>query len=262
MNIFLDIETVPPQRDDLRLEVVSAIIDRHHKAIEALDAEIAAIAPPANYKDPAKIAEWNESERPKKVASLEAKKASERAGHLAAQTDAIAQTALDGFYGQIVCISYAIDEEAPVSIYRQGWETAERAILEDFFTALKLIYNPSKMERPVFVGHNHVAFDLPFIYKRAVINQIAPPAVLPINCKPWDDRVFDTMVKAAGDKGRIGMDRLCRVLGIPGKGDGMDGSKVLGACQEGRIDEVAAYCAADVIRTREIYNRLTFKAPR
>ena len=84
------------------------------------------------------------------------------------------------------------------------------------------------MRRPIFVGHNLVNFDLPFIYRRAVILGIQPPAFLPINPSPFNEYVFDTMLQWAGSKGRISMQNLCEALGIPGKetdGD-IDGSKV------------------------------------
>lgn len=54
------------------------------------------------------------------------------------------------------------------------------------------------------------------------------------------------------------MDRLCRVLGIPGKGDGPSGADVWPMVQAGKLDEVTAYCRADVERTRSLYQRLTF----
>ena len=58
------------------------------------------------------------------------------------------------------------------------------------------------------------------------------------------------------------MDRLCRALGLPQKGDeigeDIDGSKVWDFVQAGRLDDVATYCCGDVERVREVYNRLTF----
>ena len=53
------------------------------------------------------------------------------------------------------------------------------------------------------------------------------------------------------------MDRLCKILGIPGKGD-MDGSRVWPMVQSGKIAAVADYCRGDVDRTRAIHKRMTF----
>ena len=48
------------------------------------------------------------------------------------------------------------------------------------------------------------------------------------------------------------------MLNIEQKGD-IDGSKVWKAVQDGRIDEVAEYCAKDVERVRAIYKRMNFE---
>ena len=54
------------------------------------------------------------------------------------------------------------------------------------------------------------------------------------------------------------LNKLCQVLNIEQKGD-IDGSKVWQAVRDGRIDEVAEYCAKDVERVRAIYKRMNFE---
>jgi len=53
------------------------------------------------------------------------------------------------------------------------------------------------------------------------------------------------------------MDRLCKVLGIDGKGN-FDGSMVADEWTNGSKEKVISYCCDDVARTRAIYKRLTF----
>jgi predicted PolB exonuclease-like 3'-5' exonuclease len=76
--------------------------------------------------------------------------------------------------------------------------------------------------------------------------------------------VFDTMLAWAGGRGRVGQDKLCRVLGIDAKGselgDEIDGSKVWDYIKDGRIADVAKYCGGDVNRARDLHRRLTFTA--
>jgi 3'-5' exonuclease len=48
---------------------------------------------------------------------------------------------------------------------------------------------------------------------------------------------------------------LCRVMGLPGKPDGIAGSEVEKYCREGRIAEVAAYCETDVVNTYRVWLR-------
>ena len=55
---------------------------------------------------------------------------------------------------------------------------------------------------------------------------------------------------------RVSMDKLCRALGIPGKGD-FDGSMVASTWPTDP-EKVIAYCKEDVERTRQIFNRLTW----
>ena len=55
---------------------------------------------------------------------------------------------------------------------------------------------------------------------------------------------------------RGSMDRICRALGIPGKGD-FDGSMVATTWPVDP-EKVIAYCKDDVERTRQMYKRLTF----
>lgn len=160
------------------------------------------------------------------------------------------KTSFDATQGQICCIGYAFDDG-----FTHSCVGDEKDILQNFFSALVSEFDARR--RPMFIGHNHVAFDLPFIFRRAVILGVEPPRFLPSIPRPWDESVFDTMFQWAGHGNRISMDALCKALGIPGK-DGMDGSKVCDAYLEGRISEIAEYCRGDVERTRQIYRRMTF----
>ena len=84
---------------------------------------------------------------------------------------------------------------------------------------------------------------------------------MPFDAKPWSDNVFDTMTKWAGQGGRVSLNKLCEVFDMPLKGaefdEEFDGSMVWDAVQSGNIEKVATYCAGDVYRTREIYNKLS-----
>ena len=48
---------------------------------------------------------------------------------------------------------------------------------------------------------------------------------------------------------------LCRVMGLPGKPDGIGGADVERWCREGRVAEVAAYCETDVVNTYRVWLR-------
>ena len=214
---FFDIETIPAQDPAIKAELA------------------AAVTAPAQYKKPESIAEW-----------------------LAANRDAEAEaawlkTSFDGGVGQVVCIGFA-DGDGKAHSYSVDnlTNTAERRVLEDFFCVVV------DAGHRTYVGHNIIGFDLPFIWKRCMVLGIKPPGFFPRNPKPWSELVQDTMLlwdptqRAGGS-----MDRICRLLGIPGKGD-ISGADVWPMVQAGRLDEVAAYCRGDVERTRAMFQRMTF----
>ncbi|MDD4971875.1 MAG: ribonuclease H-like domain-containing protein [Paludibacter sp.] len=190
------------------------------------------IKPPATMKKAETIAQWVENEKQQAV------------------DDAVLKTSFDGAYGQICCIGWAIDDSDV--FYSIG---SESEIINEFFDSLYL-NNPRNLD-PIFVGHNVSAFDLRFLFQRAIILGIKPPSFIPFNAKSWDSQIFDTMTYFAGFGNRISLDKLCKVLGIEGK-TGMDGSDVWPEYQAGNIDKIAEYCRHDVEITRAVYKRLTF----
>jgi len=113
-----------------------------------------------------------------------------------------------------------------------------------------------------FIGHNIWAFDLPFIYKRSIINGVKPRRDISF-ARYRNTPIYDTMMewdlwnmKTYGQK----LDTLAKVLGLPTSKDDMDGSMVWQYFQEGRIDEICRYCMKDVELTRKVYYRMTFEA--
>lgn len=232
--VVVDIETIPAQDPAIRAEIERSVM------------------PPKTLKKAESIAAWEAEDRPMAIEERWRK------------------TALDGGRGHIAVLSWAIDNEPPQAEFCEEWFGAEPAILRGFFDQvtekLKARHTAGDSRRPVIVGHNHVAFDLRFIYQRCVVLGIEPAWWLPVNPKPWDtDVVFDTMVAWAGARDYVRMDDICAALGIGGKGsefDGeedIDGSRVWDYVRDGKIDIVAKYCNGDVERTRQMFKRMTFQ---
>jgi len=263
-TIYLDIETIPTQLQALREELVKPTMDFYAGKESALKAELEQIRPPANYKDPAKIAEWDKTERPKKEEGLRAQITACQAEAVAKVEECWRKSSLDGALGQIVCIGYAFDDGKPFSFFdERDYLTlkAESRILREFYQSLEIVPEGER-HLVCWVGHNILDFDLRFLFQRSVIHGIRPPRWIPFDAKPWGDRVYDTMLAWAGPRGRIGQDKVCRVLGIESKGselgDEIDGSKVWDFIKAGRIGDVATYNGGDVHRARELHRRLTF----
>jgi len=220
-NIYFDIETLPS--DD------SGII-----------ADIAAgIKPPGNLKKAETIEAWERDEKPGAV------------------LEAVKKTGLDGTFGRICCIGFAVNDDAADVRYGDEAET-----ITAFFAWLieaARISDYTERQSAIFIGHNILSFDLRFLWQRCVVNGIRPPAFIPFNAKPWDGKVLDTMTAWNPERERrISLDKLCLALGVPSSKGDMDGSKVAEYWQAGRHQEVAAYCMADVEAVRQCHKRMVF----
>ncbi len=109
---------------------------------------------------------------------------------------------------------------------------------------------------PRLVTFNGNGFDLPVLRYRAMLHRIPAPG---LHARPYFNRyandaldLFDVL-GSFGSGGKIKLDELSRVLGLAGKPDGIDGSKVEAMIAAGQIDEVARYCETDVVNTYRLW---------
>lgn len=159
-------------------------------------------------------------------------------------------TALDGTTGRILSIAYQVeDQPAKAHIDEQN----EIALLQWFFNTLPQDIGRHK---PFFAGHN-LAWDLKFIWRRAVILNVPPPFALPFKGRHGND-YWCTMEAWCGYGERITQDKLAKALGLPGKPDTIDGSKVCDYWLAGRYGEILFYNRDDVVQNMQIYRRQSF----
>lgn len=159
-------------------------------------------------------------------------------------------TSFEGTFGRICCIGI-IKENYKGIIKKEVFTGKEKDILTDFWKEAE------DVER--FIGHNIWAFDLPFIYKRSIINQVRPRN---LNFARYRNMpIYDTMCEwelwNLGAKQKL--DTLAKVMGLPTSKDEMDGSMVWQYYQDGRIADIAKYCMKDVELSRKIYYKMTFE---
>ncbi len=160
----------------------------------------------------------------------------------------LAQTSFDGGFGRIVCISYAINDDAIQTL--SGIETK---ILQDFWDVAKNI--------GLFIGFNIMEFDLRFIYQRSIVLQVKPSVNL-IFARYRNAPMYDIMHewKKWNMSTSISLDTLAKILKLPTSKDGeIKGENVAQAFKDGRIAEICAYCEKDVSLTRKIYKRMIFE---
>lgn len=212
INVFLDIETAPTTD-------------------AALIAEIeAGVTAPAQYKKPESIEAW--------MAENGAK----------AKAEAVGRTALDGTFGELLCIGYAVEDRRARVVWRGAHR--EGTLLRRFARQLMADLNEQGLTGTVrWVGHNVTDFDLPFLFKRSVVCGVATPFLV----ADGDFRriSYDTMRAWAGWKGYVKQTDLERALGIA-REDEIDGSQVATA----RPEQVIRHCRQDVQNVRKIYKRL------
>ena len=160
-------------------------------------------------------------------------------------------TSFEGTFGRICCIGI-IKEGLKGITKKEVFLGTEKEILTQFWK--------TAVDVQQFVGHNIWNFDLPFIYKRSIINGVKPR---------WDISfaryrnipIYDTQQEWElwGYQKAQKLDTLAKVLGLPTSKDEMDGSMVWKYYQEGRIDEICKYCMKDVELTRQVYYKMTFE---
>jgi len=222
MHLYLDIETVPTDRADVRAYIA------------------ATVSPPGNISKAETIAKWNEESRP------------------AAVEEAVAKTGLDGSFGRVCVIGWAYDDGPVQSMHDIA---SESELLHAFAEQLNVWVPIGEQYTTAVIGHNVSSFDLRFLTQRFIVNGIKPPLLIQraAQAKPWEaDKVFDTMIQWAGVGNRISLEKLCLALSIPSPKSDITGATVAAAVSDGRIAEVAAYCERDVEAVRAVYRRMTF----
>lgn len=168
-------------------------------------------------------------------------------------------------FGKIICICigyFSSSGDVPMTTNLFFGENENR-VLNDFIKSIHQL----KKKKIVFAGHNIREFDLPFICRRLLINNIPIPDFLDLqNTKPWDNTIIDTFQYwRFGDyKNYTSLKLLAKVLDIPSSKDDIDGSMVGplywetdSIQKEMNLLRIADYCQKDVEVTTKILFRLT-----
>lgn len=161
-------------------------------------------------------------------------------------------------FGKIVCLSvgYFVNKGDIRNFRVTSFFGDEKKILKDFSN---LLANHFNLASHVLCGHNAKEFDIPFIARRMIINQIPIPNKLNLfGKKPWEIPHLDTLElwKFGDYKHFTSLKLLTKILGIASPKGDIDGSQVAQVFYvEKDIDRIVTYCEKDVIAVAQIFLR-------
>ena len=162
-------------------------------------------------------------------------------------------------FGKIICISvgYFVIKGDIRNFRVTSFFGDEPKLLKEFNNLLNNHFNGPQH---VLCGHNAKEFDIPFLARRMIINQIAIPDKLNLfGKKPWEIPHLDTLElwKFGDYKHFTSLKLMCKVLGIPSPKGDIDGSQVGHVFYvEKDIDRIVTYCEKDTIAVAQIFLRL------
>ena len=156
---------------------------------------------------------------------------------------------------KIVCIGALVASRQP-----EGWrvdalgaphvgERSETELISAFVEKVGQL-------RPQLVTFNGHSFDLPVLRYRAMVNRVAAGG---LQVRPYFHRYTDDALDLCdalgsfGPTGKVKLDELSKILGLTGKPEGVDGSRVEEMVLAGQIEEVGRYCESDVLNTYRVW---------
>jgi hypothetical protein len=165
------------------------------------------------------------------------------------------KSSFDGTFSRIVCIGLIMLTDAMEAQGAVAWYGAnEKELLRQFWARLGQI-------RPgLYITHNGLGFDLPFIRKRSVIHQVKPTVEISL-AKFRAEPVYDTMAVWSNweQRGWVKLDVLARALNVETKSG--SGRQVAEMWARGQGKDIADYCLQDTYVTYACYCRMNFREP-
>lgn len=164
-------------------------------------------------------------------------------------------------FGKVVCIGMGIFNSKT-----NDWELRlksicnkdEKVLLTEFVAIVQQLEKQHK--DVIFCGHNIKEFDIPYLCRRMLINEIALPKSMHLSGKkPWEINHLDTLeLWRFGDyKHYTSLELMAAVLGIETPKDDIDGSMVNAVFwEEDNLEKISVYCLKDVLTTAKVYLKL------
>ena len=156
---------------------------------------------------------------------------------------------------KIVCIGALVASRQP-----EGWRVdalgaphmAERTEAE----LISAFAEKVGQLRPQLVTWNGHSFDLPVLRYRAMVNRVSAEG---LQVRQYFHRYTEDALDLCDvlgsyvPGGKVKLDEVSKILGLTGKPEGIDGSRVEEMVLAGQIEEVARYCENDVLNTYRVW---------
>lgn len=171
------------------------------------------------------------------------------------EDDKYEQSAFDGTFSRIVCIGLLVFSDAMEFRCAVSWYGAhEQELLRLFWARL------AELRPTLFITHNGLGFDLPFLKKRSIIHRVKPSMDISL-ARFRTEPVYDVMTVWSNwdTRGWVKLDVLARALQVETKSG--SGKQVAEMWAQGRRREIAEYCLQDTYVTYACYQRMTFRTP-
>lgn len=162
-------------------------------------------------------------------------------------------------FAKVVCVTIGMVKSDGVYI-QSYYGDLEKDVLAEVSSALNALFK--KYPNLVICGHSILGFDIPFLIRRFIVNQIrVPKSINVIGEKPWNlsDRFLDIAEwwKSTGFYGAS----LCNIttaLDIESPKQEIDGSKVSNTYYKikGGLTKIVKYCEEDVFACIKITQHL------
>lgn len=167
-------------------------------------------------------------------------------------------------FNKLICLSYGYYNDIEFvtkSLYSKSADEFETLnLIKEFFDKVKH-YEDTKGHKYIFCGYSIKKFDLPFIFRRMVINNIKVPVIISdlLRMKPWEinNRVLDLQdvwsFNIFGER-FIPLDFILSANNITSSKSIMMGSDVSYNYHNGisTIEDIVKYCEEDVKREADL----------
>ncbi|MEI6312501.1 MAG: ribonuclease H-like domain-containing protein [Bacteroidota bacterium] len=160
-------------------------------------------------------------------------------------------------FGKIVCISvgYLYEDKRKRDFRIKSFCADNEAdILKAFVAMVKKSFNTKKNN---FCGHNIKEFDIPYLCRRMLVNNMEIPKILDVSgTKPWETQFIDTLQlwKFGDYKNYTSLKLLAHLFQIQTPKDDMEGKDVASVYwQQNDLNRISIYCQKDVLTTAQLF---------